>query len=178
MSDYNTATTPLKIGAKLKKETNDEFVSATLYKKIIGSLRFMENPQKCYLVAVKRVSRCIKSTIDHGVLMSRKKNVTIDTEVHGYTNLDFNGDQNEKKSIVGYIFMIGGVQISWSSRKQNIVALSSCEGEYVVTSYVIYQTTWIEMLLEELKIMKPKKMKLFVNNKSVISLANHPVCHG
>lgn len=48
----------------------------------------------------------------------------------------------------------------------------------MVASYATCQAVWIEMLPEELKIMEPKKMKLFVNNKLVIDLSNHPICHG
>lgn len=58
------------------------------------------------------------------------------------------------------------------------MALSLCEDEYVVASYAVCQAVWIEMLLEELKIMEPKKMRLFVDNKSAIDLGNHPMCHG
>ena len=196
MSNCNAAATPLETGAKLKKETDDKFVSATLYKQIIGSLRylcntrpdicqsvgllsrFMEKPQECHLTAVKRVLRYIKGTIDHGVLMPKKKKNGSDAEVYGYTDSDFSGDQDEKKSTAGHIFMIEGAPISWSSRKQSIVALSSCEAEYVAASYAACQAAWIEMLLEELKIMEPKKIKLFVDNKSAINLANHPMSHG
>lgn len=140
---------------------------------------FMEKPHECHLTAVNRVLRYIKSTIDHGVLMPREK-TNIDVGVHGYINSNFSGNQDEKKSITGYIFMIGYASISWSSRKQSIVALSSCEAEYVVASYAEFQTTLIEVLLEELKLMEvePKKMKLFVNNKSTIDLTNYPMCHG
>lgn len=74
--------------------------------------------------------------------------------------------------------MIGGTPISWSSRKQSIMALSSCEVEYVVTPYETCQESWIEIFIEELRIMEPKKMKLFVNNKSTINLENYRVCHG
>ena len=73
--------------------------------------------------------------------------------------------------------MIKGAPISWSSRKQSIVALSSCEAEYVVASFATRQAAWIKTLPEELKIME-SKMKLFVDNKSSINFANHPVCHG
>ena len=73
--------------------------------------------------------------------------------------------------------MIEGAPISWSSRKQSIVAVSSCEAEYVTASYAVCQAAWIKMLLEELKIME-SKMKLFVDNKSAINLVNHPMCHG
>ena len=73
--------------------------------------------------------------------------------------------------------MIGGAPISWSSRNQSIVDLSSCEVKCVATLYATCQTMWIEMLLEEPKIMEPKNMKLFVDNKPVIDPANHLVCH-
>ena len=52
------------------------------------------------------------------------------------------------------------------------MTLSSCEAEYVAASYVACQAAWVEMLLEELEIMEPKKMKLFIDNKSAINLEN------
>ena len=73
--------------------------------------------------------------------------------------------------------MIEGALISWSSKKKSIVAFPSCEADYVAASYAACQAAWIEMLLEELRIME-SKMKLFVDNKSTINLANHPMCHG
>ena len=77
----------------------------------------MEKPQECHLIAVKRVLRYIKGVIDYGVLMSRQKNTNTYAQVHGYTDLNFSGYQDEKKSIAGYTFMIRDAQISWSSRK-------------------------------------------------------------
>ncbi|XP_050875527.1 uncharacterized protein LOC127079150 [Lathyrus oleraceus] len=95
MRNYNSVATSLETGAKLRKETNDEFLSVTLYKQISGSLkyifntrpdicqsvillsRFIEKPQECHLTTVKRVLRYIKATIDHGVLMPKKKKTNI-----------------------------------------------------------------------------------------------------
>lgn len=74
--------------------------------------------------------------------------------------------------------MIGGTQISWSLRNQRIMDLSSCEAEYMVASYTTCQASCIEMLLEELKLMEPRKIKLFVDNNSTIDLVNQPMCHG
>ncbi|XP_050910052.1 secreted RxLR effector protein 161-like [Lathyrus oleraceus] len=138
----------------------------------------MEKPKECHLITIKRVLGYIKGTIDHGVLMPRQKRTNTDAKVYGYTNLDFSGDQDEKKSSVGYIFMVEGALISWSSREKSIMALSLCETEYVVASYVACQAAWIEMFLKEIKIMEPRKTKLFVDKKLVIDLANHPVRHG
>jgi hypothetical protein len=74
--------------------------------------------------------------------------------------------------------MLGGALICWSSKKQGIVALSSCEAEYVAASYAACQAVWIEMLLKELLINNAVKVKLLVDNKSAIDLANHPMSHG
>ncbi|XP_058753202.1 secreted RxLR effector protein 161-like [Vicia villosa] len=153
MSNCNATFRPLETGAKLKNEKFDEFVTATLYNQIIGPLRylcitrldicpsvglirrFMEKPQECHLIAVKRMFRYIKSTIDRGVVMPRQ-NTSTNAKVYGYTDSDFSGDQDEKKSIADYIFMIKCALISWSSRKISIMDLSMCEAEYVVASYV------------------------------------------
>lgn len=106
----NAAVRPLETGAKLNRETNDEFVNATLYKQIIRSLRylcstrtgifqsveffskFMDKPQECNLTAVKRVLRYIKETMDHGVLMPRYKINNKDAKVYCYTNSNFGED--------------------------------------------------------------------------------------
>jgi hypothetical protein len=76
------------------------------------------------------------------------------------------GEQDDRKSTAGYLFMIGNAHISWCSKKQGIVALSSCEAN------------WIEMLLSELKAVEATKLKLPVDNMSAIDLANNPVSHG
>lgn len=154
ISYCNVASTPLETRAKLKNETDDKFISATLYKKIIGSLRylyntmldicqnvgllsrFIEKPQECHLITVKRVLRYIKGMIGHGVLMPRQKKSSTIVEVYSYTDSNLYGDKDEKKSIAGYIFMIEGTPISWSSRKKRIMDLSSYEAEYMVASYV------------------------------------------
>jgi hypothetical protein len=74
--------------------------------------------------------------------------------------------------------MIGNAPISWCSKKQGIVTLSSCEAEYVAASFAACQENWIEMLLSELKAVEVTKMKVHVDNKSTIDLANNPASHG
>lgn len=63
-------------------------------------------------------------------------------------------------------------------KEESILTLSSCEAEYVAASYAACEAAWIKMLIEKLKVMEPEKMKMFVDNKSVIDLTNHLVCHG
>jgi len=74
--------------------------------------------------------------------------------------------------------MIGNVAFSWSSKKESVVALSSCEAEYIAASMTTCQAQWINMLLMELQLMKDEKMELRIDSKSAIDLAKHPVAHG
>ncbi|WJX39555.1 DNA helicase [Trifolium repens] len=196
MSNCNPTITPMETGVKLSKNTDDELADSTLYKQIIGSLRylcntridlchsvgllsrFMDQPRMCHLTATKRVLRYVKGTNDHGILIPNKKNSSKKLEAYGYSDLDWGGDQDDRKSTAGYLFMIGNAPISWCSKKQGIVALSSCEAEYVAASFAACQANWIEMLLSELKAVEVTKMKVLVDNKSAIDLANNPVSHG
>lgn len=108
-------------------------------------------------------------------MQPREKN---NAKVCGYTDSDFSVDQDEKKIMAWYIFMFENAPISWIYRNQSIIALPSCDTKYVDASYAACQTLWIKILLEDIKIMEPRKMKLFVVNKSSIDLENHHVCHG
>jgi hypothetical protein len=196
MSNCNPAITPMETGVKLSKNSEDELVDPTLYKQIIGSLRylcntridlchsvgllsrFMDQPRMCHLTAAKRVLRYVKGTNDHGILFPNQKNNSKKLEAYVYSDSDWGGDMDDRKSTAGYLFMIGNAPISWCSKKQGIVALSSCEAEYVAASFAACQAYWIEMLLSELKTVEATKMRLLVDNKSAIDMANNPVSHG
>ncbi|KAI5439485.1 hypothetical protein KIW84_025035 [Lathyrus oleraceus] len=89
--------------------------------------------------------------------------------------LAFGADKHEEIQREGLLCIL--LVVTVSSRKQGIITLSSCDGEYVAASYAICQVMFIEMLLKELKVMEHEKMKLFVDNKSAIDLANHPMSH-
>lgn len=69
--------------------------------------------------------------------------------MYGYSNSDWSDDKDDRKNTINYLFILGLTPISWSSKKKGIVALSSCEVEYVAVSYVACQALWLEMLLEE-----------------------------
>lgn len=71
-----------------------------------------------------------------------------------------------------------GAPISWCSKKQSMVALSSCEAEYVANAETTCQSAWLEAILDELKIEYKKLVQLLVDNKSATSLSKNPVSHG
>jgi hypothetical protein len=94
----------------------------------------MEMPKRTHMVAAKRILRYLKGTIDWGILFpSTEGHAT--TELIGYTDADWSGDTEDRKSTSGYIFMMGKAPIAWCSKKQNVVALSSCEAEYIAAAF-------------------------------------------
>ena len=68
----------------------------------------------------------------------------------GYSDSDWCGDKDDRKSTTGYVFKFGTSPISWCSKKQSIVALSTCEAEYIVVAMAACQALWLEALTEEL----------------------------
>ncbi|WVZ09086.1 hypothetical protein V8G54_022432 [Vigna mungo] len=87
-------------------------------------------------------------------------------------------DQVDRKSTYGYLFKLMGAPVSRCSRKQSVVALSSCEAEYISATETACQCTWIEAILQELKIVKCRPTRLKIDNKSAIDLAKNPISHG
>ena len=83
----------------------------------------------------------------------------------------------DRRSTSEYLFKFLGGPISWCSKKQHVVALSTCEAEYIVDTLTACQALWILNLLQDLKIEVDKPLKLMINNKSSINLSKKPVLH-
>ncbi|RDX60905.1 Copia protein, partial [Mucuna pruriens] len=88
------------------------------------------------------------------------------------------GDKVERKNTYGYLFKYLDAPISWCSKKQSVVALSSCEAEYIGSAEAACQSLWLEALLEEMKLQYERSVHMYVDNKSAISLSKNPVSHG
>jgi len=119
-----------------------------------------------------------RDILDYGVLIPNQRNTDKKATIYGCSDSDWEGHRDDKTSTICHLFMIGAAPISWSSKKQGIVALSPSEAKYVATSYAACQALWIEMLLEELNAFEVDRIKFLVDNKSAIDLANHPISHG
>lgn len=101
--------------------------------------RFMETPKQSHLQAAKRILRYIKGTVDDGIFYT----VSNDFQLVGYTDSDWGGDIGERKSTSGYVFSFRNGIFSWSSKKQQVVALSSTEAEYIAAAYCASQAVWL-----------------------------------
>jgi len=98
--------------------------------------------------------------------------------VLGYSDADWAGDVDDRKSTSGYIFQIAGGPVSWRSRKQDTVALSTAEAEYVALSSAIQEGVWIRRLLSELGSSPGGPTTILEDNQSSIAMAKTPQFHG
>jgi hypothetical protein len=87
------------------------------------------------------------------------------------------GDVDDRKSTSGSVFLLGSNLVTWVSQKQRVVALSSCEAEYIVSANAACQGIWLSRLLGELLGVQAPKVRLMVDNKSAIALSKNPVHH-
>ncbi len=165
MQECKPVSTPVEPGAKLKiAEETDECVDQQLYQSAIGSLmylsvgtrpdityavsslsRYSANPTKEHWSAVKRVMRYVKGTTKLGIYYSNENS----NELIGYSDADWGGDINDRKSTSGYIFKLNGGAVSWRSKKQSGVALSTAEAEYVALSAAAQEAMWLKQLMSE-----------------------------
>jgi len=95
----------------------------------------------------------------------------------GYCDSDLAGDIDTSKSTSGTMFFLRDRLVSWQSIKQKVVALSSCEAEYIATTTAATQALWLSSLLGELLGRKVDVVELKVDSKSTLALAKNPVFH-
>jgi len=166
MASCNPVSIPMEPGAKLSKFDGGERVNASKYRSLVGSLRyltctrpdlllsvgvisrFMEEPVYSHWKAVKRVLRYIQGTVSLGLFYSRAENY----KLVGYSDSDWCGDVDDRKSTSGYVFFMGNTAFSWPSKKQPIVTLSTCDAEYVATSLSVCHAIWLRNLLSKMEL--------------------------
>ncbi|KAM0960125.1 hypothetical protein ACFX2I_025122 [Malus domestica] len=98
----------------------------------------MKRPTEMHLQAAKRALRYVKGTIGLGVFYRKEGN----QELLGYSDSDYAGDQDDRKSTSGYVFLISSGAVSWSSKKQPVVTLSTTEAEFIVVASSACQAVW------------------------------------
>jgi hypothetical protein len=106
----------------------------------------MHDPRETHLTAMKRILRYFQGTINHGLLLHRAS--TSDLVV--YTNADWVGCSDTRRSTLGYALFLGDNLVSWSLKRQSVVSRLSAEAEYHVVANSMAYTCWLHQLLVEL----------------------------
>ncbi|XP_059073776.1 secreted RxLR effector protein 161-like [Cryptomeria japonica] len=144
-------------GLKLSTKSDSPAVDETEFRQLIGNLiyltatrpniyfavsyisRFRTTPKDEHWIARRRVLQNVKGTSDYGILYSSCN----DPKLIGYTDSDWARSMDDKKSTSGYVFSLGTSVITWSSKKRQVVALSSVEVEYQGTAKAACEAVWL-----------------------------------
>ena len=142
----------------------------------VGKLaRFCENPKDKHWIAVKRVLRYVAGTRDFRLLFTGSSPL----ELTGFSDSDWAGDLSDRKSTSAFVFKVAGGAVSWASRKQTIVAASTCEAEYISLCATSKEALWLRRVIHDIinpvktvKDLHPNRpTKILSDNQSAIALA-------
>ncbi|GAV67049.1 hypothetical protein CFOL_v3_10558 [Cephalotus follicularis] len=190
MENAKTSKTPMSTSTKLDKDEQGKHVDQKLYRSMIGSLlyltasrpdilfsvclcaRFQSNHKESHLFAVKRIFKYLAYTPTLGLWYSRDSSF----DLHSYSDANFGGYKVDRKSTSGSCQYLGSMLVSWFSKKQNSVALSTTEAEYIAVGSFCAQILWQKQQLVDYGICV-KDVSIKCDNTSSICLAKNPVHH-
>ncbi|KAI5334234.1 hypothetical protein L3X38_024367 [Prunus dulcis] len=191
LTDCKPVSTPLVATEKLIKDDGSGAADEENYRKLVGSLlyltatrpdvmyaasllaRYMHGLSNKHYGTAKRVLRYVKGTLDYGLMYEKGKKAVL----MGYYDSDWGGSIEDSKSTSGYAFSFGSGVFSWASVKQNCVALSTTEAEYVSASEATTQAIWLRFVLEDFGELQAYATPMKCDNTSAISITKNPVFH-
>ncbi|KAM1157601.1 hypothetical protein ACFX2B_027946 [Malus domestica] len=191
LQDCKFVSTPLVLGDKLRKEDGSGNADEAQYRQIVGSLlyltatrpdimyaacllsRFMHCPTNKHFGTAKRILRYVQGTLDFGLEYKKGEGAIL----VGFCDSDWSGSEDDMKSTSGYAFTFGNGVFSWSSVKQQCVALSTAEAEYISASEATAQATWLRFVLEDFGEMQTVATPLNCDNTSAIAITKNHIFH-
>lgn len=136
--------------------------------------QFMHNPGEQHMSAVMRILRYLKSAPGKGILFAKNEN---QQNVRVYTDADWAGSIDDRRSTSGYFTFVGGNLVTWRSKKQNVVARSSAEAEFRGMALGLCEALWLKLLLSDLGYPPKLPILLYCDNKAACDIAHNPVQH-
>jgi hypothetical protein len=138
---------------------------------------YTTNPGLQHHGAIKRILRYLAGTKTLRITYRKSQDGTEDNNLfHGYTDAAY-ANANDLKSTTGYVFLAAGGAITWKSKKQTVIALSSTEAEYIVLSEAGHEATWLRNLYEELGFPQKKPTVIKGDNDGSVILTYNPQFH-
>eukprot|EP00253_Pinus_taeda_P002005 PITA_02005 len=191
MDQCKPAPVPLQQNIKLQCEYGSKAADATLCRQLVGSLiyltttrpdltyvvivlsQFMSKPLEGHWNAMKIVLRYLQGIVDYNIIYTDSS----DVRLAGFADLDWERNVDDRRSITGYAFSLGSTVITWSSKKQNTISLSSAEAEYQAMCAATCQAVWLRRLLQDVREELTVTTTIRCDNQSSIKLANNPMFH-
>ncbi|WVZ89077.1 LOW QUALITY PROTEIN: hypothetical protein U9M48_035533 [Paspalum notatum var. saurae] len=190
MDDCKPIEIPMATNTKPNPDESGIKVDQTLYRSMIGSLlylcasrpdimfsvclcaRFQADPKESHLTAVRRILRYLKHTPSIGLWYPKGASF----ELLGYTDSDFAECRVERKSTSRGCYLLGRSLVSWFSKKQNCVSLSTAEAEYIAAGSSCAQLLYMKQTLKDYGV-ELSRIPLLCDNESPVKLTNNPVQH-
>lgn len=126
--------------------------------------RFANNPGRKHWELLKHTLVYLKGTLDYGITYSRNSTL----QPYGYVDADYAGDINNSRSTEGHIFFMAGGPVSWASKRQETVALSTVEAEYMAFTRATQQAIWISKFMDEVALTQERPVNIYGDNNGAI----------
>uniref|UniRef100_A0A2N9IH78 Integrase catalytic domain-containing protein n=1 Tax=Fagus sylvatica TaxID=28930 RepID=A0A2N9IH78_FAGSY len=191
LQDSTPLDTPMELNLKLRKEEGDLLSDPVSYRTLVGSLvyltitrpdisyavqqvsQFMASPRHLHMAAVRRIIRYVHGTALRG--LSYPAGTSLD--LAAYSDADYAGCSDTRRSTTGWCMFLGPALISWKSKKQDRVSKSSTESEYRAMSQACAEILWLRGLLTELGFSPRGPTSLHADNTSAIHISANPIFH-
>jgi hypothetical protein len=191
MADCKPVATPMEgVSTRLGNEGDPD----KLYMSVVGSLLYaamVTRPDIMFTVtklgthlqasgeehwaAAKRLLRYLKGTRELGIKFTSEGKSK--PETFGYCDADWGGDLDTRRSTTAYVFMLTGGSVSWASKLQPTVALSSAEAEYMAVCAAVQEAIYLRRLLEDLGYRQQDPTVIYEDNQGCIALSENPILH-
>jgi len=190
LGDGKIKATPISLGTRLIRGDDDEVLdtAAFPYSELVGSLlylsvctrpdiaeavgklaRYMAKPTAAHWGAAKGVLRYLAGTAGMGITFKGGEAPLV-----GYCDSDYAGDIDSRRSTTGYVFIMHGGAVSWNSKLQATVAVSTTEAEYMAAAGAVKEALWLRKLMGDFGI-PIKTVKIYGDNQGAIKLLKHPI---
>jgi hypothetical protein len=145
----------------------------------------MQAPTRRHMLAGERALRYLAGTKDVGLVFgsrcgaavgdSRGRKAVVQVDVCAFADADWANDKGDRRSVSGWVAKLNGDPVSWSSKKQRVVALSTCEAELYAEAAAIQEVLWLRGLMEELGLFTQMGSTVYGDNQSAIAVSEHGV---
>ena len=191
LTDSKTVDTSVELNAHLTPTGGKPLSNPSLYRRLVGSLvyltvthpdisyavhqvsQYLSAPRSTHYATILHILRYLKGTLFHALFYSAQSPLVL----RAFSDANWAGDPTDRRSTIGYCFLLGSSLISWRSKKQTIVACSSIEAEYHALTDTTSKLLWVRWLLKDLGVSTSSATPLYCENQSTIHIAHNDVFH-